>query len=182
MVFITSSGEVVPDSDPRAKAARGGSNAGTGSRRGGSGGRWGGSGGRGSIHGGTTGGRSNASPASSSSGAARRTEVGSRGGASTAPNGAGSTSGGALFTDGRLAPVARMLGVEGRYFTTPRIDFLDIPSTEVPIVFSLVLLLLTWLAGWRVLMLAVILWFVYHAQNTPSPPSSTQRGAGRRAR
>ena len=177
MVFILPSGEVVPDSDPRAKAARqqrsgGGGGGGGGGGSGGSSSRWGASGGRGSIHGGTTGGvsRASASPSSSSS---------SAGASNPNPN---SAHGGALFTDGRLAPVARMLGVEGRYFTTPRVDFLDVPSTQLPIVFALVLLVLTYVAGWRVLMLAVILWFVYHAQNAPSAPATAARGAGRRAR
>ena len=161
MVFILPSGEVVPDSDPRARAAR--------QRR---------AGGRGGASSSSS---SSAAPAASSSSAFSGGRGGSRGGPARQPRGTSAPSsqsgaaGGALFTDGRLAPVARMIGVEGRYFTTPRIDFLDIPSTQVPVVFGLVLLVLTWFAGWRVLMLAVILWFVYHAQNAPASQAAGRR-------
>ena len=161
MTFITSDGTVVGDDDPRARAARGrrgqprsshGSAQGSGGNRFGRIGSSGGPASRGSAQ----------STSSSSSGAP--------------------PSNGALFTDGRLAPLAKMIGVEGKTFTTPRIDFLNLPSTQVPVVFALVLLIVTWLAGWRVFMLAVIVWFLYHAQNNAGGNGPSSQGSGRRAR
>ena len=153
MVYITSSGEVVPDSDPRARKARGGSRGnggGQGSSSSGSSGRTSQPAQRfGSIH----------SSSSSGHGGARGGDSSHMGGRDARRSPAGPSAASA----GPLDSLAKMMGIHGKFLDIPAIAH-SIPATRVPYVYLVVLAVLVYFFGFRALLVCVIGWYIYASQ------------------
>jgi len=139
MVFILN-GECLPDSDPRAVAARNGKSNSSRNRKTNTS-----SGGFGSLN------------ASSPSSSTPR---------STAPT-QGRGNGGGGGGGGPLNALAKMMGIEDQFLSTPAVGTY-LPPTKVPVVYLVVLAILTYLFGIRAPLVAIVCWYIYHHQQTNS--------------
>ena len=137
MVFILN-GEMIPDNDPRALAARGGGN----NSRGGGGNS-----------------RGNARPSGGGNSRAR----GGVHSINSTPSSANSSRASPNTNSGPLASLAKMMGIEGQFLTTPRFSTF-LPETKVPYVYLVVLAGLTMFMGIRAPLVAVVCWYIYHHQ------------------
>ena len=146
MVFILN-GECLPDSDPRARAARGQSNSNNNNRN-----------------------RNN-----NNSNNTARSRFGSIHGGQQSNNqsstnrSTNNTNGGGGVSDGPLKRVAKMIGVEGKFIETPQMGSW-LPATRVPYIYLVVLGVLVMFWGVRALLVSVIVWYIYHHQQQTMPP------------
>jgi hypothetical protein len=137
MVFILN-GECLPDSDPRAVAARNGKNNNSKNRNTNTS-----RGGFGSLNASST---SSSTPSSTS----------------TAPTQHGNGGGG-----GPLNALAKMMGIDNQFLSTPAVGTY-LPPTKVPYVYLVVLAILTYMFGIRAPLVAIVCWYIYHHQQTNS--------------
>ena len=138
MVFILN-GECLPDSDPRAVAARNGKNNNSKNRNTNT----------------SRGGFGSLNASSSSTSAASYT--------STAPTARGGNGGGG----GPLNALAKMMGIDNQFLSTPAVGTY-LPPTKVPYVYLVVLAILTYMFGIRAPLVAIVCWYIYHHQQTNS--------------
>ena len=138
MVFILN-GECLPDSDPRAVAARNGKNNNSKNRNTNT----------------SRGGFGSLNASSSSTSAASST--------STAPTARGGNGGGG----GPLNALAKMMGIDNQFLSTPAVGTY-LPPTKVPYVYLVVLAILTYMFGIRAPLVAIVCWYIYHHQQTNS--------------
>jgi hypothetical protein len=136
MVFILN-GEMIPDSDPRALAAKGVKKSGgrSNTRRNN---RFG------SIHGASS--SNSASTNSPSSNNNNRNQNYNQ-------------------NNGPLNKLAEMMGIENQFLNTPAVaNFL--PPTKVPYIYLVVLAVLFFFFGIRALLVSVICWYIFHHHQT----------------